>query len=159
MSLHRAAAYALSLAAFMSPALAVPAVAQAPLENTITATGSASAKPDPANRRSNASIRRAVAEAHDASVGEAVDNARERARRLAEEAEVGLGTVVAITDFAFDDFHHGSFGPGQYCGEVRRPIIRRREGRRRVVGYRTRRICRVPAVVTTRVQVTFRITT
>lgn len=144
MSSHRAAAYAVSLAAFVSPALAVPAVAQAPLEDTITATGSASARPDPANRRSNASIRRAVAEAHDASVGTAVDNARTRARRLAEAAEVTLGPVIAITDFAFDDFHHGSFGPGQYCGEIRRPISRRREGRRRVVGHRTRRVCRVP---------------
>ncbi len=159
MSSRRAAAYAVSFAAFISPAIAVPAIAQTPLENTITATGSASMKPDPANRRSNASIRRAVAEARDASLGTAVDNARERARRLAEEADVTLGGVVAITDFAFEDFEHGVFGPGQYCGEVRRPITRRRDGRRRVVGHRTRKVCRVPQIVTTRVQVTFRITT
>ena len=156
---RRVAACAVSLAAFISPAAAVPAVAQAPLENTITATGSASVKPTPTNRRNNGSIRRAVAEARDAGVGRAFDNARERASRLAEEADVTLGAVVAITDFAFDDFHHGVFGSGQYCGETRRPIIRRRDGRRRVVGYRTRRVCRVPPVVTTRVQVTFRIAT
>lgn len=159
MFARRAAAYAVTLAALVSPAIAVPASAQAPPENTITATGSASIKPDPSNPRSDASIRRAVAEARDKGVGQAVDNARERARRLAEEAEVTLGGVVSITDFAFEDFEHGVFGPGQYCGETRRPVIRRRDGRRRVVGHRTRKTCRVPPVVITRIQVTFRIVT
>ena len=155
---RRAAAYAVSLAALMSPAIAVPATAQAPLENTITATGSASVKPTPTNPRNNASIRRAVTEARESGLGEAVDNARERARRLAKEVDVTLGAVVAVTDFPFDEFE-GVFGPGQYCETMRRPIIRRRDGRRRVVGHRTRKVCRVPEVVTVRVQVTFRIAT
>ncbi len=162
MVCRRGVAYAVSLAALVSSAVAVPAIAQSPApppstaERTVTANGAASVKPEPSDRRSNASIREAVAEARDAGVGRAMDRVRDRARRLAEEAGLPLGVVIAVSDFAFEDFEsHGVFGPGQYCGKIRRPIIRRQNGRRRVVGHRMRRICRVPQQVTTRVEMTF----
>ncbi len=137
---RRAAAYVVSLAALVSPAVAVPAIAQSSApppstaERPVTANASASVKPRPSDRRNNAAIREAVAQARDAGIGRAMDGARDLARRLAEEAGLTLGVVIAVSDFRFEDFEsRGTFGPGQYCGKIRRPIIRRQNGRRRVV--------------------------
>ncbi|CAA9466686.1 MAG: hypothetical protein AVDCRST_MAG65-358 [uncultured Solirubrobacteraceae bacterium] len=141
--------------------VAGPAGAQTGTERTVTAIGIGSIKPEPSDRRSNASIRRAVAQARTETVGLAIDAAERRARLIAAEAGFVLGGALAMKEvvsslpWEADYAALGAFGPGQYCRKFRRPIIRRRDGRRRVVGHRTRRVCVVPQAVTTRVEVTY----
>lgn len=161
MSFTRAAAQVVSIAALSMPLIAVEAVAQELPGRTVSATGSATVRPDPADRRDNASIRRSVEVAREKTVGRAIDDATDRAESIAGAADLALGELLAVGEVNSylpwqSDFETlGRFGPGQYCGNVRRPVIRRRDGRRRVVRYRTRRVCQVPSTVTTRVEVVF----
>lgn len=144
-------------------ALAVPASASAQTPPTITATGLADAKPEPENRRSDASIRKAVEEAEAKALPRALTAAREQAGALAAAAGLTLGPLVAIADAPANQFPYyysqlGTFGNGRYCGNVRRVRTVVRNGVRRRVSAGTRRVCRVPPRVFASVQVTYSVT-
>jgi uncharacterized protein YggE len=151
-----------------SLACAAPAAAQTPAQpaaapNTITVNGTGAAKPTPAVRNSNASIVAAVERAQNAATPLALVDGRARAAKLAQLSGLALGPLLAIAETSpspygvFGPFGQiGSFGPGEYCGTVRRPIYRRtKQGRRRRVGIRTRRVCRVPPQVSANLAMTF----
>ena len=138
---------------------ATPAAAQAPAPpapHTITVTGTAQVKPKPLNARNNESIKGAVAKARRAAIPLAIGNGKERAAELSELSGLPLGALIAISSGSNSGPFYpgpyfgedGTFGPGKYCGTVRRPITRRDgAGRRKVVGTRTSRQCRVPQYV------------
>jgi len=76
--------------------------------------------------------------------------------RAAELSSRPLGALIAISSGSNSGPFYprpyfgedGTFGPGKHCGTVRRPITRRDgAGRRKVVGTRTSRQCRVPQYV------------
>jgi uncharacterized protein YggE len=142
------------LAVATAAAAAVPAsaAAQAPAApGTVSATGSATVRPTPLDRESNASIVKAVEDAQEEVLPLAVRAARERAQRLATESGLVLGALVGIADAPLSPFGpysgygaEGTFGPGRYCGNVGRYRTTRRDGRVRRVRVGTRRTCRVP---------------
>jgi hypothetical protein len=134
-------------------------------QQTITATGTAQVRPEPENRRNNASIRAAVREANERALPRAIANARARAAELATAAGVTLGPLLSISDaplpgypFAFSP-QNGTFGNGRFCGRVPnfRTVVRNGV-RRRVRARGTRRICRVPPQVNASVTLTFAVT-
>ena len=108
----------LALAAFA----AAPAHAQQPA-TTLTANGIGEAKPEPENRNSDASIRKAVAEANAKALPEAMDNARAHAAELAQRPGVTLGPLVSISDSPNNGYgffvQNGTFGNGHFCGKLR----------------------------------------
>ena len=110
----------LALAAFA----ASPAHAQQPA-TTLTANGIGEAKPEPENRRSDASIRKAVAAANAKALPEAMANARAHAAELAAAAGVTLGPLVSISDSPNNGYgffvQNGTFGNGHYCGRCATP--------------------------------------
>lgn len=156
-------------AAVATPVAAVPAAARAPVSpppapHTLTVVGSAQVKPAPRNPRSNASIKKAVADAQREAIPLALANGRGRAAQLSQLAGLVIGEMIAIAATPapappfFGPFggEEGSFGPGKYCGTVRRPIFRKdAQGRRRVVGTRSRRQCRVPPFVSANLTMVF----
>lgn len=155
-------------AAIASLACAAPAAAQqvtpgTPAPNTITVTGTGEAKPTPANRNSNASIAAAVEAAEKAATPLAVSDGQARAKKLAELTGMTLGALLAIAEASpspygvFGPFGRpGTFGPGRFCGTVRTPIfVRTKRGTRKRVGFRTRRVCRVPPEVSASLTMTF----
>ena len=83
---------------------------------------------------------------------------------LARLAGLTLGAIVSISDAPASPYFgpygfYGTFGPDRFCGTVRSPVFRRgADGKRRRVGTRTRRVCRVPPIVTSSVTVTFAVT-
>jgi len=148
----------LALAAFA----ASPAHAQQPA-TTLTANGIGEAKPEPENRRSDASIRKAVAAANAKALPEAMANARAHAAELAAAAGVTLGPLVSISDSPNNGYgffvQNGTFGNGHYCGKVRNTHTVVRNGvRRRVALKGTHRVCRVPAEIYATVSLTFSVT-
>ncbi len=156
----------LVLAALAVTAVALPtasAGAQAPAPGTITATGSAAVTPTPEDRRSNASIARAVEEAQAEALPLAIRAARDRAGALARESGLTLGALVGIGDQGAVPFGYfgpygaeGTFGPGRFCGNVARyRTTRLANGRVRRTRIGTRRTCRVPRTVGTAVSVVF----
>ncbi len=134
------------------------ASAQAP-PPTLTATGTASAVPDPANTRSETSIRAAVEAAEASTLPRAVADARAHATALAAAAGLTLGALVSISDAAGSPYPYfgplGTFPNGRYCGRVRRTRTVVRNGVRRRVSAGTRRVCRVPPQVVSSVQLTY----
>jgi uncharacterized protein YggE len=100
-----------------------------PPAKSVTATGTGSVKVKPANRHSNASIAAAEAAAQKAAVPLAIDDAKQNAQLYASAAGLTLGSIVAVTDVnpggpfypPFGD-QGGPFGPGKYCGTIRRPV-------------------------------------
>lgn len=143
--------------------LAAPAAhAQAPA--TLSSSGAAQADVKPENRRSERSIRAAVAAARAEALPKAITAAKARAQELATAAGVTLGAVVAISDaapqsgFYYPPYGYGTFGVDKYCGNVARYKTVRRNGRvRRVRIPGTRRVCRVPREITATATVTFAI--
>ena len=132
--------------------LAAPAAAQ---ERTITAVGTASMRPVPENARSSDSIRDAVRTARAEVLTEAFSRGRLRAAELSRQSGLPLGSLLSVAEGGgAPAFYYGSpfgeegtFGPGRFCGTVRRPVVRTdARGRRRVVGRRTTRQCRIPTV-------------
>lgn len=136
-----------------------PAGAQAPPppppERTITAIGTASLRPTPENPRSSDSIRAAVRAARATVLTSAFARGRARAQELATQAQLPLGALLSVAEgmggapyfFPGPFGEEGTFGPGRYCGNVTRAIVRRdAQGRRRVTGRRTTRSCRIPTV-------------
>jgi hypothetical protein len=149
----------LSLVALCALA-AAPARAQQPT-TTLTAAGIGEAKPEPENRRSDRSIREAVAAANAKALPEAMANARAHATELATAAGVTLGPLISIADspsngYPFFYGQNGTFGDGHFCGQVRNTKTVVRNGvRRRVAAKGTHRACRVPPQIYASVALTF----
>jgi uncharacterized protein YggE len=128
---------------------------------TLTASGTASTAPEPQNRRSEASIRKAVAAAEAEALPTAVSKARAHATALAAAAGVTLGALISIADAPTNSFPYyysfGTFPNGHFCGTVRKTRVVVRDGKRRRVSAGTRRTCRVPPQVFSAVQLTYAI--
>lgn len=152
----------------VSGATLFPAVAGAQATSpsgsgTVTAIGSAVVAPDPGDRNSNTSIRKAVARAQTAVLPLAIRAARARARVLAAESGLTLGALVGIADQPPSPFSpfgiygvEGTFGPGSYCGNVARyRTVRMANGTIRRTRLGTRRLCRVPNRVGATVSATY----
>ena len=140
--------------------LAIPATA-AGQDRTVTVIGNGVARVRPADRHDNASIRRAVQRATKRALPRAIADAKRDATTLAAAYGLALGEVVSVAETPpspFGGFGYaeaeGPFGPGRYCGRIRRSVIRRIDGRRRRV-VRSRRICVFPPQVTSSVTVTY----
>ncbi|HEV2777566.1 MAG TPA: hypothetical protein VGV90_18395 [Solirubrobacteraceae bacterium] len=159
------AVVAVSLAcACTAPAVAQAQVPAPPPPTTISVTGTGTVKPTPLNRRSNASIAKAVRDAKAAATPLALADGRARAAILAAQTGLGLGALLGITEGSASAFpffgpsygQEGTFGPGRFCGTIRVPIFRRTaNGGRRVVRFRSRHGCRVPAQVVTSLGMSF----
>jgi hypothetical protein len=152
--------FASRLIALGAVMLAFPAAASAQATPpTLTATGTASAVPDPANPRSESSIRAAVEAAEASALPRAVTDARAHATSLAAAAGLTLGALISISDTAGSPYAYygplGTFPNGRYCGRVRRTRTVVRDGVRRRVSAGTRRMCRVPPQVVSSVQLTY----
>jgi len=127
-----------------------------PAPHTLSVTGTAQVKPMPRDRKSNESIKKAVAKARREAIPLAIGNGQGRAVTLSKASGLPLGELISISSSTgatppyFGPYfgEDGTFGPGRYCGTVRRPITRRDgAGRRKVVGTRTTRQCRIPTYV------------
>jgi len=152
--------------AAMALAAAGPASAQQPGPplHTITVLGTAQVKPTPRDRTSNASIAKAVADARAAAVPKAIADGNRRAASLAAAAGLPLGPLASISDvagafpfgFPGQGSEDGTFGPGRFCGFVRRSTVRvDANGRRtRVPGKRVR-TCRIPAQIASSLTMVF----
>ena len=76
---------------------------------------------------------------------------------------MALGSLLAVAEASaspygpfLGPFGPGAFGPGKYCGTVRRAVFRTtKAGRRKRVGTRTSRVCRVPPEVAASLTMTF----
>jgi hypothetical protein len=147
------------LMAVCSLAFASAAVA----DQTITAVGTAQQKVTPKDPKDNTSIKDAVEAAHKASIPAAIQEARDEATSLASASGLTLGVIQSVNeDVATAPFGYGGiygtiapFGPGKYCGDVTRSVLRRdSKGHRHRVRTKTHR-CIVPQFVTTSLAVTF----
>ncbi|HWK29186.1 MAG TPA: SIMPL domain-containing protein [Solirubrobacter sp.] len=149
---------AIAAVALLFAALPAAAQAQSP---TIVANGTAQVKPEPANRKSESSIRKAVREARDKALPKAIADARVRAAELAAAANVTLGGLLSIADAPLAGYpfayygQDGTFGPNRYCAQVRRYHTVKRNGVRRRVAGPKRKVCRVPSQVSASVALTF----
>lgn len=127
----------------------------------VEAYGSASAPVGPENRRSNRSIRRALEAARVAVTPDAAAAARRSAATAARSAGLRLGPVVSISEQQpypyFYDAALGSFGPGEFCGVVRRAIVDRdpETGSPRVLRRVRERRCRFPRTFSLRLEATY----
>lgn len=99
---------------------------------SVVATGTASARVRPRNRDRSRSIKAAALQARRVATPKAAATASHSAVTAAAAAGFTLGTIVSVSQVAplyygpgFYDAALGSFGPGQFCGIVRRPIFRR----------------------------------
>jgi Protein of unknown function (DUF541) len=141
--------------------LPASAAAQAPAGRTVAATGVASVKVKaPSDRTHEAPIRAAVEAAEEKALPRALADARGKAAELAKLSGLTLGGVVSISDAATSPYgpfgFYGSFGPDRFCGTIRTAVFKRgKDGKRHRVGSRTRHTCRVPAIVTSTLTVTF----
>lgn len=147
-------------------ALAVPAGAQQPLSpGTLTVVGTGQVVPTPRDRNSNTSIAAAVERARSAALPRAIVNGRVRAVALASVSGLTLGPLLAIAEaaslsnvfpYASPYGENGTFGPGRYCGTIRRVIYKRdAAGKRKRAGFRSVRSCRIPREVSMSVTLTF----
>lgn len=121
---------------------------------TVSAYGTASAPIAPRNRSRSRSIKRAILAARREVTSEAALSGRRSARVAASAAGLRLGAIVSVAEAvpfyygsSFYDEALGSFGPGQFCGIVRRPVVRRdpETGAARVVRRVPHRRCFVPS--------------
>lgn len=141
-------------------ALVAAAPAAADQAKSVTATGTAQIKVEPKNRKSESSIQTAVEAAHQAGIPAALKDAHSYALKYAGAAGLTLGAIDSVSDasnvgFAFGPGFYGPFGPNQFCGTIRRPIIKVVTGKHRVVGTKRVHRCFVPPFVTTVLTVTY----
>jgi uncharacterized protein DUF541 len=127
---------------------------------TVSAYGSGSVEVEPENPRSNSSIRRAIREARLAVIPAAAALARRNVETAARSTGMTLGGVVSVSEqqlFYPYDASFGRFGPGRFCGVVRRSRVRRdpATGRFRVIRTVSRRRCFFPRTLTLRLEATF----
>ena len=120
-------------------------------------------EPKPLDKKSNASIKKAVEQARAKAVPLAIADGRGRAATLSQLAGIPLGALISIAEAPAAPYffpgpfgEDGTFGPGEYCGTVRTRIFRRdAQGRRRAVGTRTRRLCRIPSYINSSLTMVF----
>jgi len=143
-------------------ALTAAAPATADQSQSVTATGSAQTKVVPKNRKSNSSIAAAVEAAHETGIPAALKDAHSYALKYAQAAGLTLGAVQSVSDasnngfaFAYGPGFYGPFGPNQYCGTIRRPILKVVAGKKKVVGTKKVHRCIVPPYVITVLTVTY----
>lgn len=142
-------------------ALTAAAPATADQGQSVTATGSAQIKVVPKDRKSNSSIAAAVEAAHQAGIPAAIKDAQGYAVKYAKAAGLTLGAIESVSDasnnngFAYGPGFYGPFGPNQYCGTIRRPILKVVDGKRKVVGTKKVHRCIVPPFVVTVLTVTY----
>lgn len=152
-----------ALAVCSGPAAAQQPTVQTPAPNTVSAIGTARVKPEPNDRKSNDSIKRAVKVARQQAIPKALADGRERAANLAALAGLPLGALISVGETAPSPFGYfgpygddGTFGPGRYCGTIRTSVFRTdAQGRRQRVGSRARRTCRIPPYVTASLTVVY----
>ncbi len=125
---------------------------------TVVASGTARERVAAPDRRSDATIERAVGAARVRALPRAVAAARRDATELGSAAGLRAGDVVAARRDAgvFFGGEEGRFGPGVWCGRLytgRRTVTRPDGTTKRVNRYR--RGCVVPPETTVRVTVTF----
>jgi hypothetical protein len=155
-----------ALAAAALVALPAPVLARgAPSgeSKTVTAIGIGQVAVRPGDRNSNASIVAAVEAAEARAIPRALHEAREYGTEFVRSAGLTLGEVLAIEQTqlgpfgAFYRYPIAPFGANRYCGQERRPILRRRQGARRprVVGFRRVRVCHAPRQAIVALTVTF----
>jgi len=132
-----------------------------PAVDTVVSTATAQSRvraPAP-DRRSNATIERAVQAARARALPRAVSAARTEADTLAAAAGLHAGAVVGIrrdsSPLGYWDQDAGRFGPGVWCGRVfSRRTVRQADGTtKRVTASRHR--CPVPKTASIRVTLTF----
>jgi hypothetical protein len=119
-----------------------------PAPRTVVARGTGVVEVQAPQRRTDATIARAVAAARAAAIPRAVAEARREAARLAQAAGLTLSpTTLGVARDApppgYWEPDHGRFGPGRWCGRV--------GGRR---GQPARRRCEVPREISLRVTLT-----
>jgi hypothetical protein len=170
--LHRAPRIATGLALTLAGALlglaltlgaGGRATAQTPSSGkTVTAIGSGQVNVNPQDRHNNASNVAAVEAAEAKAVPQALADARGRAAALAKASGLTLGTIESVEETPpspfgyFPGAYPAPFGKDRYCGDERRPIVRRdANGRRRVVGTHTVHVCRPPRFVLVNLSVKF----
>jgi hypothetical protein len=141
--------------------IAAPAAAQP--TDSVTATGSAEVKVVPSNRHSNASIAAAVAAADQKSVPGALAAAHAKALLYAQDADLTLGAVLSVSDAQSGEVvigvppvdEVGPFGVGKYCGTVTRAVLRKVDGKEKVVHTKKVHTCDVPAYASSTLTVTY----
>jgi hypothetical protein len=133
-----------------------------PAVDTVVSTATAQSRvvaPAP-DRRSNATIERAVRTARMRALPRAVAAARTEAAALAAATGLNAGAVVGIrrdsSPLGYWDQDSGRFGPGVWCGRVYggRRLVRRPDGTTRRVS-RFHHGCPVPKTASIRVTLTF----
>ncbi len=153
-----------TLGASATQAPAQQPAAPSPPAQTITVIGKAQVKPTPRDSKSDGSIRKAVEDARRTATPRALADGQRRAASLSTLAGLRLGALVAIAETPSSPFggfagpfgEDGTFGPGRYCGITRQPVFRTdSQGRRRRVGSRQRRLCRVPPFVAVNLTMVF----
>jgi uncharacterized protein DUF541 len=118
--------------------------------DTVTATGTSQSAVHPQNRHNNASIASAYDAARKAAIGGALRDAHTYALAYAKGVGLTLGSVQSVSDAQNSVFYGpgqfiSPFGPNQFCGTLRQPIIKKeRNGRRKVVGTKKVHRCIVP---------------
>ena len=140
---------------------AAPAAAVAAASGTVTATGTGERAVHPKNRHDNASIVSAYDAARHAAIGGALKDAHTNALAYAKGVGLTLGSVVSVSDAENSVFYGpgefvGPFGPNQFCGTLRRAILKKQKnGRRKVVGTKKVHRCIVPSFASVSLTVTY----
>jgi Protein of unknown function (DUF541) len=118
-----------------------------PAPRTVVAVGTGIVDVERPQRRTDATIGRAVAAARAAAIPRAVAAARAEATRLAQAAGLTLSDTIGVSRDApppgYWEPDTGRFGPGRWCGSIRR----RRDAP-------ARRSCQVPREISLRVTLT-----
>jgi hypothetical protein len=129
-----------------------------PAGRALIATRVAEAPVEPGDRRSSASIRRALLTARLAAAPAALATAMRDARSIARIVGTPPGALFSIAELRrpLEDLAGGSFGPGRFCGTIHRPVFGRdpATGRRRVVRRVAQRRCFFPSSASVALRVT-----
>ncbi|MHB8689945.1 MAG: YdbL family probable chaperone protein [Solirubrobacteraceae bacterium] len=158
--MHRRSVVLATVCAIALLACSAPAWASG---GSITASGTGESRVLPKDRNNNASIVAAYDAAKRASVGGAISEAHEYAALYAKSVGLTLGAVTSVSDQRQSGFFGyggpgntgGYFGPGQFCGTIRQPIIVRSNHRFRIKGFKVHHRCFVPRFAYTTLTVTY----
>ena len=113
-----------------------------------------------AARKTSPSIRRALRAGRLAATPAAAETARGNAEAAATASGVPLGSLFSVVEaqnfYGYEPLL-GAFGPGRFCGIVRRTIFRRdpETGEGRIVRRIRKRRCFAPRQATVRLEVTY----
>lgn len=141
-----------------APAVAAPG-------GSVTATGTKLVKVRPTDRKSNSSIRAAVAAAEKAGINGALASAHGNAVRYAKAVGLTLGTIISVSDVQNNNVGgfsgpyggggFGRFGPNRYCGTERRPVFKIVNHLHKLVRFKKVHACIVPPYQATTLTVTY----